>query len=301
MSRHLPPLNALRAFEAAGRHLSLSRAAEELHVTPAAVSHQVKSLEAALGVKLFRRAHRALMLTDAGQVFLAPLSEGFDRLAQGVEQVRRADQSRPLTVSVAPTFGAKWLVPRLDRFRERHSELDVRVDASMRLVDLDREDIDVAIRYGPGSYPGYRVECLLAEEVIPVCSPSLLEGPRPLREPADLGRQVLLHHDYGPGDDGYPDWPMWLRAAGVSNVDASRGPRFNPATMVVEAAIEGQGVALMGHVLVAEDLAKGRLVQPFELAVPVNFAYYLVCSEHNADAARIRAFRTWLHDEARPG
>lgn len=294
----LPSLNALRAFEAAGRHLSVSRAAQELHVTPAAISHQIKALEAYLGVALFRRRNRALLLTDAGQACLPGLREGFERLAEAVDAARSQVADRPLTVSVAPSFGAKWLVPRLDRFAAAHPGIDVRLDASTRLVDPRREDVDLCIRYGPGLYSGLFVERLMAEEVVPVCSPALRRGPRGLHAPADLCRHVLLHYDAPRGGDGLPDWSMWLAAAGVKGCDVSRGPRFTMASMAVQAAIAGQGVALAGSVLVADDIAAGRLVKPFEMSFPAKFAYYMVCSPAAAEQPRIMAFRRWLRDEA---
>lgn len=299
MDRRLPPLNALRAFEAAGRYLSLTRAAEELHVTPAAVSHQVKGLESYLGVKLFRRANRGLLLTDAGQACLPGLQEGFERLAQAMQAVRDWDESAPFTVSVPPSFGAKWLVTRLDRFRQKHPGYDVRLDASMRLVDLMREGVDVAVRYGAGQYPGMRVDRLMDEVAIPVCSPRLLNGNPPLRVPADLCRHTLLHHTASYQDDSYPDWRMWLQAAGVSDCDLGRGPTFSMASMAVEAAIAGQGVALVGDVLVADDIAAGRLVRAFELSFPVLFAYYIVSPLVSADRPRVVAFREWIQEEAR--
>jgi LysR family glycine cleavage system transcriptional activator len=298
MNIRLPPLNALRAFEVAGRHLSLTRAAEELHVTPAAVSHQIKSLEDHLGVKLFRRMNRALLLTDAGQACLPGLRDGFQRLAEAVEAARLQTAKRALTVSVAPSFGAKWLVPRLDHFYAEHPGTDVRVDASTRLADPLREDIDLCIRYGQGDYPGLHVECLMADEVIPVCSPELLMGPETLKSPADLRHQTLLHADL-PFKDGYPDWRMWLAAAGLEDVDVDRGPRFTMASMAVQAAIAGQGVALAGSVLVADDIAAGRLVNPFELRFPVKFAYYVVCPEATVNQPRIVVFRNWLKAEAK--
>ncbi len=297
MGSRLPPLNALRAFEAAGRHLSLTRAAEELHVTPAAVSHQIKSLEDYLGVKLFRRVNRGLLLTDAGQACLPGLRDGFERLAEALEAARLQIANRALNVSVAPSFGAKWLVPRLDHFYAEHPGMDVRVEASTRLVDPLREDIDVCIRYGRGNYPGLRVECLIADEVIPVCSPDLLKGDKALHTPEDLRQQTLLHADL-PFKDGYPDWRMWLAAAGVKDVDVDRGPRFTMASMAVQAAISGQGVALAGRVLVEDDIGEGRLVNPFELRFPVKFAYYLVYPEAIADEPRIAAFVNWLKAEA---
>ena len=301
MERHLPPLNALRAFEAAARHLSLTRAAEELHVTPAAVSHQVKGLESYLGVKLFRRANRSLLLTDAGQACLPGLHEGFDRLAEAMEAVRARDESGPFTVSVPPSFGAKWLVTRLDRFTQKHPGYDVRLDASMRLVDLMREGVDIAVRYGAGRYEGMRVDRLMDEVAIPVCSPRLLHGDKPLRVPEDLCQHTLLHHTAPYQDDSYPDWRMWLQAAGVTSCDLARGPTFSMASMAVQAAIDGQGVALVGDVLVADDIAAGRLVRPFELSFPVHFAYYIVCPLITAERRRVVAFREWLLEEAQIG
>lgn len=299
MTRRLPPLNALRAFEAAGRHLSLTKAAEELHVTPAAIGHQIKALEDYLGVPLFRRLNRGLLLTDAGQACLPGLREGFDRLAAAVERARTQHQRRPLTVSVAPSFAAKWLVPRLERFREAHPGIDVRIDASTRLVDFQGEDIDLGIRYGPGNYSGLHVERLLTEEVFPVCSPHLLKGTHPLRIPADLRWHTLLHVDTDIQDSPWPDWTTWLLSAGVSDIDATRGPRFSLSSMAVQTAIEGHGVVLGSSVLVADDLAAGRLIRPFEHSTPVNFAYYLVCLETRAEQPRIAAFRDWLLTEVR--
>lgn len=299
MARHLPPLNALRAFEAAGRHLSFSKAAAELHVTPAAISHQVKALEDYLGVQLFRRLNRALLLTEVGQACLPGLQEGFDRLAAAVEASRARDAHRPLIVSVAPSFGAKWLVSRLDRFREAHSGIDVRVDATDRLVDFARDDVDIAIRYGAGSYAGLRVEQLLTEEVFPVCAPRLLEGSNPLVVADDLRWHTLLHVDYTVTNETWPNWRMWLLAAGVHDVEPTRGPQFSLASMAIRAAIEGHGVTLASSVLVADDLAAGRLVKPFDLSFPGGFAYYVVCSETTADQPKIAAFREWVIAEAR--
>lgn len=297
MERRLPPLNALRAFEAAGRHLSLTKAAEELHVTPAAVSHQVKALEDYLGVQLFRRLNRALLLTDAGQACLPGLAEGFDRLAEAVTASRIRDEHRALAITAPPTFGARWLLSRLDRFRARHPGIDVRIDATDRLVDFAREEVDIGIRYGTGNYPDVHVEPLMAEEVFAVCSPRLLEGSGPLRKPADLKAHTLLHSEWT--TRAQPDWAMWLLAAGVRDIDPSRGPQFSLAGMAIQAAIEGHGVALAGSVLVADDLAAGRLIKPFDLSVPVSFGYYMVCAKTAVNRPRIVAFREWLIAEAR--
>jgi LysR family transcriptional regulator, glycine cleavage system transcriptional activator len=297
MGRRLPPLNSLRAFEAAARHLSFTKAAEELHVTPAAISHQIKALEDHLRVKLFRRLNRAVMLTDAGQACLPGLSEAFDRIAAVLERLRVQDCGGPLTVSTSPAFAAKWLVPRLERFQERCPEIDVRVSAAMRLIDFAREDVDVAIRYGPGRYPSLLSELLLTNEVVPVCAPALLENSRPLRVPQDLRHHTLLHDDTPTSDAAYPNWAMWLRAAGVEGVEPLRGPRFDYAGLALEAAAVGRGVALALSTIAAADLVAGRLVRPFAVAVPIPFAYYVVCPEATAGRPKVEAFRQWLRAE----
>ena len=298
MARHLPSLNALRAFEAAGRHLSFSKAAEELHVTPAAVGHQVKALEHDLGTALFERLNRAVVLTPAGQSLLPGISEVFYRLTEVVETFRRRDQNRPLTVSMPPSFGATWLMPRLERFRSRHPDIDVRIDADNRVVDLVHEDVDVALRYGLGEYPGMRVDALMSEEVFPVCSPRLLEGPHPLRELEDLRWHTLLHVDGYAHADFWPDWNMWLHSAGVGDIEVRRGLHFNHTSMAFQAAVAGQGVALGSRVLAGDDLRAGRLVRPFAHGTPMSFAYYMVCPEALADEPRIAAFREWIIEEA---
>ena len=299
MTRKLPPLNALRAFEAAARHLSVTKAAAELNVTPAAVSHQVKALEEQLGVTLFRRLNRALMLTDAGQLFLPGLRDGFDRLAEAADKVRAECEGGTLAVSVGPSVAAKWLVPRLDRFRAAHPDIDLRIDATDRVANFAREDVDVAIRYGSGRYPGLRVDQLFAEEVFPVCSDKLCEGASPLREPGDLRHHTLLHVDWRTQDETWPNWRMWLLAAGVEGVEPTRGPKFSQESMVVQAAIEGHGVALTSSVLVADDLAAGRLCKPFTLSLPIRFAYYVVAPEAAADRPKVAAFRAWILAEAK--
>ena len=297
MSRRLPPLNALRAFEAAARHLSFAKAAAELHVTPAAISHQIKALEAHLGLALFRRLNKAVLLTEAGQRCLSGVREGFDRLAEAMERVTVQDTSGPLTVSAAPSFAGKWLVPRLDRFREAYPDIEIRIDASNECVDFARDDVDVGIRYGSGDYPGLRVERLLAAEISPVCGPCLLEGRPPLRTPDDLRGHTLLHGEWATREATWPDWRMWLLAAGARDIDPTRGPKFSQSNLAIQAAIEGHGLALADQALVADDLAAGRLVKPFALSLSTNFAYYLVCPEFTADRPKIAAFREWLFTE----
>ena len=299
MGRQLPPLNALRAFEAAARHLSVSQAAAELHVTPAAISHQVKALEDWLGVQLFRRLNRRVLLTDAGQSCLKGLRDGFDRLAATVEKVRAQSAAGPLTVSAAPSFAGKWLVPRLDRFRGIHPDIDVRIDANSALIDFSRDNVDIGIRYGRGDYPGLRVDRLMAESVFPMCSPKLMRGDRPLRRPRDLVHHTLLHIDMPVMGETEPTWEMWLLAAGVRDVDWTRGPRFSVSSMGIETAMAGQGVVLGSDVLCAADLAAGRLVKPFGVRLPLDFGYWVVSPEATADRPKVAAFRDWLLAEAR--
>ncbi|MEQ8967924.1 MAG: transcriptional regulator GcvA [Azospirillaceae bacterium] len=299
MAQRLPALNALRAFEAAARHLSFAKAAAELHVTPAAISHQVKALEEDLGVPLFRRFNRQVLLTDAGQALAPGVRDGIDAMRAAVEQVNAICCRGPLTVTVPPSMASKWLLPRLERFRAREPEVDVRISATDRIVDLMHEDVDLAVRYGAGDYPGLVVEKLLDEKVFPVCAPALLEGPDPLRTPDDLARHTLLHDFTHGGSAGYPTWRMWLTAAGVVDaVDPDRGPAYDPSSMVVQAAVEGEGVALGRSVLVAADLAAGRLVKPFEGEIEVAFAYWVVMPPNREGLPRVAAFKDWLMTEA---
>ncbi len=294
-----PSLNALRAFEAAGRHLSFSRAAEELHVTPAAIGQQVRALEGLLEASLFQRRNRTLVLTEAGHALLPGLSEVFYRLTEVVEGFRHRDVERPLTVTVPPTFAAGWLLPRLDQFRDAHPDVELRIDATNRVVDLTHEAVDVALRYGSGEYPGMRVDPLLSEEVFPVCSPRLLDAEHPLRLPQDLQWHALLHVDDAPDTSDYwPNWAMWLHSAGVEGVDARKGLRFSDTGLAIRMACDGKGVALGSRVLAQAELRSGRLVRPFALSLPVVFSYYVVMPMAIADAPRVAAFREWILAEA---
>ena len=299
MSRQLPPLNALRAFEAAARLLSISQAAAELNVTPAAISHQVKALEEWLGVPLFRRLNRQVLLTDAGQTCLRGLRDGLDRLAATVAKVRGRAGEAPLTVSAAPSFAGKWLLPRLEGFRSAHPDIEVRIDANPRLSDFDRDNVDIGIRYGRGRYPDLRVDLLLAENVFPLCSPKLMRGPPRLRHPRDLAGHTLLHIDMPVMGEAEPTWEMWLRAAGVADVDWTRGPHFSVSSMAIEMAIAGQGLVLGSDVLCAADLAAGRLVKPFDVSLALDFGYWIVSPETAAERPKAAAFRAWLLAEAR--
>jgi LysR family glycine cleavage system transcriptional activator len=292
MPRRLPPLNALKAFEAAARHESFTRAAEELCVTQGAVSHQVKALEVELGLKLFNRERQRLVITEAGRAYLVVVRDAFDRIGDGTERLLQRQRGGALTVTTSPNFAAKWLVHRLSRFAEAHPEIDLRISATPHHVDFAREDIDLGIRHGDGTAPGLHVTRLCTEELFPVCSPKLLDGRNPLRTPSDLGRFTLLHVSDRQG------WQQWLDFAGVDGVDPSRGPVVNHASMAIDAAVDGQGVTLTRTALAAWDLIGGRLVRPFEIAMPASYAYWIVCSKAVAKLPKIVAFSDWLLVEA---
>lgn len=298
--RRLLPLNALRAFEAAARHLSFSRAAEELAVTPGAVSQHIRQLEGHAGAPLFRREGRGLELTDAGRAALPVLREGFERLMDASALLREPPRKRQISVSVAPSFAAKWLMPRMDRFHDAHPDIEVWISADMELSDLSEGQVDVAVRYGPGHYEGVIVERLLAETVLPVCAPALLSGPLAIARPGDLAHHTLLHDLSVDRDPSCPDWAMWLKARGVSSVDPRRGPRFNQSALVIEAAVMGRGVGLAKRTLAQADLKAGRLVAPFaDGSTAIDFAYHVVLPRARPASASALAFVQWLKDEAR--
>jgi len=296
--RRLPPLNALRAFEAAARHMNFSRAAEELSVTPGAVSQQIQNLEDYIGAGLFKRTPKGLLLTDAAQTALPALREAFDRLGEAASLLTAAVDGRRVTVSAAPSFAAKWLVPRLGRFETAHPEVDVWLSAGMELVDFANGEVDIAIRYGSGRYPGLEVMRLMSETVIPVASPALV-AERPLLTPEDLAHHTLLHDGSPDADESCPDWAMWLTARGIKGVDGNRGPRFNQSSLVIEAAMNGRGVALAKRALAQADIDAGRLVAPMQIATAVDFAYYLVHPKAKGRLSQVKAFSAWLTAEAR--
>ena len=307
MSDRLPPLTALRAFEAAARHLSFRIAARELSVTPAAVSHQIKALEAYLGVPLFKRLTRALEMTEPAQRMLPKLRQGFDCFEEAIALLRDLEEKAALDVTVAPSFAVKWLAPRLHRFLAAHPDIDVNILSVSRVVELRRaktrgtrggEDADLAIRFGSGDYPGHRVDRLFPAALTPLCAPALLER-HPLRVPQDLGAHALLHDDTVFPDGSRPRWELWLEAAGAPEVDTSRGMRFNRSLLALEAAADGAGVVLSIAALAQSDIAAGRLVAPFPLAVQTPYAYFIVVPEAAASQPRIAAFRDWLLSEAR--
>ena len=291
MTARLPSLNGLRAFEAAARHLSFTHAAAELNVTQTAISHQIRRLEEELGIRLFVRQNRALALTAEARDYLPGVRAAFNDLRLATERLQRRDNDRVLTVSTLASLAAKWLLPRLSAFQEAHPGIDVRITTSTALVDFKRGDVDAAIRYGRGHWPGLRADWLTADQLFPVCSPQLLRGDKPLRCPEDLAHHVLLHSSGGYDDD----WRLWLTAAGLpANISKQPGLSFDMIFMTVQAAIDGFGVAIGRTTYVEGDIAKGRLVVPFKIALPADAGFYLVSPEANADKPKLAAFRRWL-------
>jgi len=261
MRPRLPPLNNLKAFDAAARHESFTRAAEELCVTQGAVSQQVKALEAALGIKLFNRERQRLIITEAGRYYLTIVRDALDRIALGTERLLQRQSAGVLTISTSPDFAAKWLVHRLGNFAEAHSDIDLRVSATLHHVDFAREEVDLAVRHGDGNWPGLDTVQLSVEQLFAVCSPKLLLGRRKLGKPADILKFPLIHLD------SRADWTKWLRTVGVNDAEVTHGPVLNRASMVIDAAIDGQGIALARTTLAAWDIINGRLVRPFAEAL----------------------------------
>jgi LysR family glycine cleavage system transcriptional activator len=290
MRPRLPPLNALKAFEAAARHESFTRAAEELCVTQGAVSHQVKALEAELAIKLFNRERQRLVITEAGRDYLAVVRDALDRIAIGTERLLQRQNAGVLTVSTSPDFAAKWLVQ--GHFAEAHSGIDLRVSATLHHVDFAREEVDLAVRHGDGNWPGLDTVRLSAERLFAVCSPKLLSGRRRLGKPADILKFPLIHMD------SRADWNNWLQEAGLGEAAVTHGPVLNRASMVIDAAINGQGIALARTTLAAWDLINGHLVRPFALSLPLNKTYWIICPKATASLPKIVTFRDWLLTEA---
>jgi LysR family glycine cleavage system transcriptional activator len=295
MPRRLPPLNALPSFEAAARHLSFSKAADELRVTHGAVSRAIRNLEDQLGIRLFERATRSVHLTPIGSSYSAEVRDALDHLAAATIAATGHLSTGTLNVSTLDGFAGRWLVPRLFRFREAHGEIDVRLSTSGKLANFVSDGIEIAIRFGNGQYSGLTSEFLMGEEVFPVCSPKLVEGIHPLRAPEDLRHHTLIH------DGFHIDWTMWLRAAGIDGVDPHRGLTFDSASFAVEAAVQGEGVVLGRSALIGSDLAAGRLVRPFAVSLPAGFAYYVVYPPRALRREKVKAFRDWLFAEAAAG
>ena len=287
MTRLLPPLNGLKAFEAAARSGSFTRAADELNVTQGAVSHQVKALEDRLGLTLFRRERQRVILTEAGRDYLAVIRDAFDQIAVGTERLLRRQGSGTLTVSTSPDFAAKWLVNRLSRFSEKHPGIDLRISATTHYIDFARDDVDIAIRHGDGEWPGLDVQRLYAERLFPVCSPKLVAGRHRITKPADLLKFPLLRLEDA------KNWTRLFEAAGVKAA-VGPGPVLNRASMLIDAAIDGQGIALARTALAAWDLINGRLVRPVNISLKVANTYWIVCPKAASNVPKIATFRNWV-------
>lgn len=301
MAEQFPGTRSLRTVEAAGRHLNFTRAADELGLTPAAVSHQIKEFEDRLGMVLFQRTSRTTRLTEAGALVHDAVTEALDLLHRAAVRARRSARgTSELKVTTDATFASKWLLPRIDRFRRTTPDIELRFDATEKLRDFGRDDVDIAIRFGTGRYPGLAAERLFDNVVVPVCSPSLLKAGPPLDEPRDLLRHTLVHIEWSRMGVTWPNWRMWMTAAGIEDFDDTRCVVFEDSSHAVQAAIDGSAVALADFAMVANDLSTGRLVRPFELGIrlPADFAYYLVYPPETAGDARIVAFRDWIFEEA---
>jgi len=293
MARRLPPLNALKAFEAVARSNSVTRAAEELSVTQGAVSQQVKALEATLGVKLFNRERQRLVITEAGRDYQTVVRNAFDQIAVGTERLMQRQNAGVLTVSTSLDFAAKWLVHRLARFAAAHPGIDLRVSATMHTVDFAHEDIDVSVRHGDGNWPGLDATRLCAEQIFAICSPKLLAGRNRLQRPVDVLKWPLVRLE-----DQSKAWERWFALAGVVAPEQLPGPVLNRASMLIDAAIDGQGIALARTTLAAWDLIGGRIVRPFDLSWRPAGTYWIVCPKATAKVTKIGRFREWLLAEA---
>ncbi|MFP6743244.1 MAG: transcriptional regulator GcvA [Alphaproteobacteria bacterium] len=294
MASRLPPLNSLHAFEVAARHLSFTKAADELNVTQGAVSHRIRALEERLGRPLFRRDGRAVALTEAGEDYLPYVQRAFEQLIDGTDRVFKTSGLDVLTVTLLPSFAMQWLIPRLRGFHDSYTDIEVHLITTERVVELTREDVDLGIRIvSDNEHHGLRADRLFAYDLVPVCSPQLLKGRAPLKQPADLAGLTLIHVE----PDG-EDWPQWLAAAGVEGIDAEEGQYFDNASMAIAAAYSGLGVAVMPHAFVQDDIDDSFLVTPFTFTYEYEDAFFLVCPQASAERPKIEAFRHWLLGEA---
>lgn len=291
----LPSLTGLRAFEVAARHMSFTLAAAELNVTQTAVSHQIRRLEEQLGIPLFIRRNRTLLLTREARDYLPSIRSAFEELNRATERVRRLDREGVLTVSTTASLATKWLVSRVAAFQDANPGIEVRITTSAHLIDFRRDEVDMAVRYGLGSWAGLHASWLMAEHLFPVCSPNLLTDGKRLRRPEDLAHHTLLHTMVS-----REDWQLWLTASGLPlSLATRRGLMFDQGFMAVQAAVEGLGVALGRTHLVEADIAAGRLVAPFDMALPQDAGYYVVAPKASADLPKIALFRDWLIASAR--
>jgi LysR family transcriptional regulator, glycine cleavage system transcriptional activator len=301
MLEHFPGLRSLRAFDAAAQHLNFTRAAAQIGVTPAAISNQIKELEEQLQVSLFQRTSRTMRLTKEGEILAEATHESIEVLSRALHRMRKVANRNQLFVSSTPSVAAKWLVPRLDRFLSAFPGADVRIDVSNTLVDFDRDDVDIAIRFGSGKYPGLRSDPLFQDSLSPVCSPRLISKDKPLQTPKDLLKFTLIHLDWDAQGQPWPNWRMWMQAAGIRDFDERSGLHFGQTSLTIQAAIDGHGVALGDSNLVADDLAAGRLIKPFELSLkaPAAFGYHVISREEVQEQSMVAAFRDWLLREAK--
>lgn len=296
--KKLPPLNALRTFESAARHLSFSKAASELNVTPGAISQQIKTLEQQLDTRLFERLNRQILLTDSGQLLLPQLTESFRLMSEAVETVEKQQHDEPLNITAPPSFVSKWLIPRLHLFNKKHPEINVRIDASTRLVDFERENIDIGIRFSQHENPDLVSSHLMSLKIIPVCSPALLEENPAIGNPSNLNQSTLLHYENSQAELTWPDWNMWLATVGIEGINTSRGIIFNQTDLMIQAALEGQGLALIATVYANNDIENGKLVQPFGQSMPIEFSYYLVSSPYKSRREKVRLFKQWMIEQS---
>ena len=288
MARRLPPLNSLKCFEAAGRLLSFTDAAGELNVTQAAISHQIKVIEEFLGVSLFERYPRRLALSEQGKALLPDVTEAFDRVAQAISSLSQEKHSNLISVRLAPSFAAKWLSPRLKYFWLQFPEIDLCLFHTHGAVDFEREEIDIAVTYGKGDWPGVVADKLLGLDFFPVCSPSFLRNDKPLTELDNLRYYSLLH------DANYECWRDWIELAGVQGIDSNKGTIIDDTNVLIQAAIDGQGIALGSTTFVEDHLESGKLIKPFDINLVNEFCYYVVCPESHLKNPAVRAFKEWL-------
>lgn len=299
MSRRLPPLNAFQAFEATARLMSFTNAAAELHVTKSAISHHIKTLEHYLGIKLFDRSSRNLTLTKEGQACLPELKQGFDRLEAALDRLTCLEPDSSLKINTSLSFAGKWLMPRLGQFEKLYPDIEVHISTAVDIDNLLRGEADVLIRYGPNRYPGLRVEPLPSESIFPVISPSLLSGSKPLRSPHDLAEHRLIHVNNYKRDDVYPCWSSWLDTAGVTDINPIRGLHYTQMSLAIQAAVEGRGVALVGSIMVDEDLAAGRLSRLFDFDYPdIGSSRCMCTTKACAKLPHVEAFCDWVLKQA---
>jgi LysR family transcriptional regulator, glycine cleavage system transcriptional activator len=297
MSFNFISLSGFKAFECAARHLSFTLAGEELFITQAAVSQQIKQLEGQLGFKLFYRMTRKLALTEDGERLATVVTKSLNDIKDTIEDIQLEETSGSITISTIPSFAMRWMIPRLGNFRKIHPNIQLKIHADERMVDFKAHNIDLAIRYGTGNYPNFHVTQMIREEIFPVCSPKLLKGDKPLKDVKDIYHHELLVDEVQKVLGDKTDWAIWLESVGITDIDTRKGTSFSNSIMAIQAATEGQGLAICRTSLVSDDLKAGRLVKPFKTKVKSKNAYYIVCLKERADKPRLRAVIDWLMQE----